>query len=237
MGSYFRDFYAPKATQQPTIGDTKFSVIRQDHMGWLNCDGRLISTEDFPLLFRVIEYSFGGSNDFFRLPDMRSAVPGAIGQGSNYNFSSNVSKYTLGAATGEETHALTIAEMPAHTHGSSNAVGSNDGNGFTTSNGLHNHTATDSGHTHPLPQQLTALSGLGPDDDWTNGSGTNTSLGYANITVSSNGDHAHQIFKTGGSLPHNNMQPTVFIGNMFIYSGKIHGATSKWRYELDTNIL
>jgi hypothetical protein len=33
------------------------------------------------------------------------------------------------------------------------------------------------------------------------------------------------------------MQPTLFIGNMFMYSGKIHGATSKWRYEIDTNIL
>jgi hypothetical protein len=53
MGSYFRDFYAPKATEQPTIGDTKFSVINYDHMGWMNCDGRLLSTETYPLLFRV----------------------------------------------------------------------------------------------------------------------------------------------------------------------------------------
>ncbi len=27
------------------------------------------------------------------------------------------------------------------------------------------------------------------------------------------------IYNTGGSLPHNNMQPTLFIGNTFIYSG------------------
>jgi hypothetical protein len=27
------------------------------------------------------------------------------------------------------------------------------------------------------------------------------------------------IYNTGGGLPHNNMQPTLFIGNTFIYSG------------------
>jgi microcystin-dependent protein len=50
-------------------------------------------------------------------------------------------------------------------------------------------------------------------------------------------NHQHSIATQGGDDPHNNMQPTLFIGNMFIYSGKIHGPTSKWRYEIDTNIL
>lgn len=268
MGSYFRDFYAPKATQQPTIGDTKFSVIRQDHMGWLNCDGRLVSTEDYPLLFRVIEYSFGGNNsNLFRLPDMRSAVPGAIGPGSNYNFSSNVSTYTLGNAVGEETHTLIRAEMPEHTHGSNVATGNDNGNGYTTTNGDHFHTGTtsnDGGHIHTYTDAYFAenagggggVFGTNADTDNDNdfryrtaAGGSTTNPADAQLSTSSNtghthqfttsnaGDHFHQIFNTGGSQPHNNMQPTVFIGNMFIYSGKIHGTTSKWRYELDTNIL
>ena len=234
MGSYYRDFYAPKATQQPTIGDTKFSVVRQDHMGWMNCDGRLLSTEDYPLLFRVIQYSFGGSGDQFALPDMRSRVPGAINQGTG------LTNRALGDAVGEETHTLIIAEMPSHTHGSADVSGNTNGNGNTTTNGLHNHTATDSGHTHSYVNQandqtVSALPGETAADQ--EDIGQTTGIGYANITVGSNGDHNHQIFNTGGSQPHNNMQPTLFIGNMFIYSGKIHGATSKWRYEIDTNIL
>ena len=240
MGSYYRDFYAPKATQQPTIGDTKFSVVRQDHMGWMNCDGRLLSTEDYPLLFRVIQYSFGGSGDQFRLPDMRSCIPGAIGPGTNVNVNAyipSVSARALGDATGEETHTLIINEIPSHTHGSADVSGNANGNGLTTINGQHNHTATDSGHTHSLPLSSAALTGVGPSDDVTQGSGYNTGEGFANITVGSNGDHQHQIYNTGGGAPHNNMQPTLFIGNMFMYSGKIHGATSKWRYEIDTNIL
>lgn len=262
MGSYFRDFHAPKATQQPTIGDTKFSVIRQDHMGWMNCDGRLLSTTDYPLLFRVVEYSFGGSNDQFRLPDMRSAVPGAIGNGSNYNSGltmSNVSARALGDAVGEETHTLIRNEMPSHTHGSTDVSGNANGNGFTTLNGSHAHAITDPshahaitdpGHTHSYFNQASnhsVATGTFPtesadnvDISQTTGSnftGITVNSNTTGIIVLSNGDHQHQIFNTGGDAPHNNMQPTLFIGNMFIYSGKIHGATSKWRYEIDTNIL
>ena len=32
--------------------------------------------------------------------------------------------------------------------------------------------------------------------------------------------HAHFIYPQGGSNAHNNMQPTIFMGNMFIFSGK-----------------
>jgi microcystin-dependent protein len=37
--------------------------------------------------------------------------------------------------------------------------------------------------------------------------------------------HTHTIVMSnqGGSNAHNNMQPTLFIGNMFIFSGKIAG--------------
>lgn len=224
MGSYYRDFYAPKATQQPTIGDTKFSVVRQDHMGWMNCDGRLLSTEDYPLLFRVIQYSFGGSGDQFALPDMRSRVPGAIYQGDG------LTNRALGDAVGEETHTLTIAEMPGHNHGT-DASDTVVGNNLTGAAGSHYHTGT-TDPTGSAPESETTAAGVytGPV---VAGSGTHTHT----FTTSTAPNHQHSIATQGGDDPHNNMQPTLFIGNMFIYSGKIHGATSKWRYEIDTNIL
>jgi microcystin-dependent protein len=232
MGSYFRDFHAPKATQQPTIGDTKFSVIRQDHMGWMNCDGRLLSTEDYPLLFRVVQYSFGGSNDQFALPDMRSCVPGAIGNGANSNVSAyipSVSVRALGDAVGEETHTLIRNEMPSHTHGSTDVSGNTNGDGVT-------------GDTDLTIAPTTVVTGVSAnnDDRGIDAIGTSVTTGIsvttANTSISPD-PHNHTIGRTGGDQPHNNMQPTVFIGNMFIYSGKIHGATSKWRYEINTNIL
>jgi len=252
MGSYYRDFYAPKATQQPTIGDTKFSVVRQDHMGWMNCDGRLLSTEDYPLLFRVVQYSFGGSGDQFALPDMRSRVPGAIYQGTG------LTNRALGDAVGAETHTLTIRELPAHNHGtdaSGNVVGNNltgaaGGHTHTINDPSHTHAITDPGHTHAYfnqPNEHQVAVSLTTTDtadnvnvNQTTGSsttGVTVNSNTTGITINSVPDHQHSIATQGENQPHNNMQPTLFIGNMFIYSGKIHGATSKWRYEIDTNIL
>jgi microcystin-dependent protein len=234
MGSYYRDFYAPKATQQPTIGDTKFSVVRQDHMGWMNCDGRLLATADYELLFRVIGYSFGGSGGQFALPDMRSRVPGAIKQGAG------LTNRALGDAVGEETHTLIIAEMPSHNHGT-NASDTVVGNNLTGVAGIHAHTITDPGHTHSYVNQpndhQVAVSLTTTDTADNVNINQTTGSSTTGITIDASGNHQHSIATQGGDDPHNNMQPTLFIGNMFVYSGKIHGATSKWRYEIDTNIL
>jgi hypothetical protein len=59
--------------------------------------------------------------------------------------------------------------------------------------------AEEPGHTHPIA----------PD-----GSHQHT------FQTSNEGNHQHTIGTTGGSNYHNNMQPTLFGGNMFIYSGK-----------------
>lgn len=239
MGSYFRDFYAPKATEQPTIGDTKFSVVNQDHMGWMNCDGRLLSTNDYALLFRVIGYSFGGSGDQFRLPDMRSRVPGAINQGAG------LTNRSLGASVGEETHTLTIAEMPSHNHGT-DASDTVVGNNLTGAAGSHFHTGTTDTagtHSHDI---TTANAGASVEnrvgqaiDNVNEGPASTQSAGAHTHTFTTNtvANHQHSIATQGGNQAYNIMQPTLFVGNMFIYSGKLHSGSSRWRYALDTNIL
>jgi microcystin-dependent protein len=40
-------------------------------VGWMMCAGQQISKTIYPLLFSKIGYTFGGSGDFFRLPDLR----------------------------------------------------------------------------------------------------------------------------------------------------------------------
>lgn len=166
-------------TQQ--VGDLKFSAHSTDHNGWLICDGRSLSRIDYQELYNVIGISFGANDaNTFKIPDMRGRVAGGIGDGPT------TTNRPLGTAVGEEEHTLTVDEMPSH-----------------------NHTITDSGHTHTLPVSSIDLAvGLGgPSDDVGQGGGYNTGSSTTGITINNTGD----------GNPHNNMQPTLFIGNMFIY--------------------
>lgn len=206
MGSYFRDYFCPTASQRPTVGDTKFSTIGRDHMGWLLCDGTLLSTETHNLLFQAIGYKFGGSGTQFALPDARGRVPGAIGSGTG------LTPRLLGASVGAETHTLTINQMPAHTHGSVSVSGNTDGDGYTSLNAT-GITANPHSHTGVPNQASTALNGA------SNNTGNGGSTSLETVTLN-DPTHQHQIGSTGGGAAHNNMQPTLFIGNMFIYSGK-----------------
>lgn len=181
------------AHQKPTVGDTKTSVIGVDHMGWLLCDGRSLLAKDYLFLFNVIGYSFGGSGANFNLPNPAGRVAGFIGSGSG------LSVRRLGDLSGEETHTLTIPEMPAHTH-----TGQTDlsGTGITAS------AVTSGNSTSFVVAQGAGNSAL-------------TSLNTtANIISDPRHRHAFTTNSTGGSLPHNNIQPTIFMGNMYIYSGK-----------------
>jgi microcystin-dependent protein len=205
MGSYFRDFYSPTATQRPTVGDTKFSVINQDHMGWMKCDGRALSKTTYNILYQVVGDAFGSSATMFNLPNAVGRVPGAVGKVAVDDAGRTTSAVRrLGDLSGEEVHLLNRNEMPAHTHGSANVTGNNNGDGLTNTVGDHVHgiDAVDAS---------LVVTGGGPNDDVVQGAGTTAPAG----------SHNHTIGSTGGGAVHNNMQPTIFIGNMFIFSGKV----------------
>lgn len=186
MASRNRDFFTLSAHQKPMTGDTKFSALGVDHMGWLICDGRALNVTDYRFLFDVIGYSFGSNGSTqFKLPDPAGRVIGAIGSGTG------LTTRALGDTVGEETHTLTIGEMPTH-----------------------NHTITDPGHSHSYVNQPNvaspAVSATTMDvADNVNINQTTTSS-ITGITINN----------TGGSNAHNNMQPTLFAGNMFMFSGK-----------------
>lgn len=74
---------------------------------WLICDGRAISRTAYSELFSVIgtTYGTGDGSTTFNIPDLRGNI--AIGASEDYE---------LGDSGGEETHTLTVNEMPSHTH-------------------------------------------------------------------------------------------------------------------------
>lgn len=224
MGSYFRDYYCPTATQRPTVGDTKFSVINQDHMGWMKCDGRALSKTTYNILYQVVGGAFGETASDFYLPNAQGRVPGAIG-------TSTGNTWALGDLSGQETHTLTIEEMPAHTHGSVDVTGNTNGNGITDLSGAHTHSGT----TDAGGNAIESESVFGGVTAQVSGSGTHT---HTFTTGQPSVLHHHKIGSTGGDAPHNNMQPTIFMGNMFIFSGKVRPtATNYYPYAAGTTIF
>lgn len=228
MSSQLRSYADFSSLQRHIVGDTKTSYVSEDHLGWLLCDGREVLISEFPRLYRVIGNTYGVPSEegYFVLPNASGRVIGNVG-----NAGVSGETWIAGDISGAETHILTIAEMPAHNHGTdaSNTV---VGNNLTGISGEHSHTYTDTGHTHsevgPYTPSTLAIENDNPDtsayvNTQSNTSGTNTPL---NITINPYGNHQHTIATQGGGQEHNNIQPTLFFGNLFIYSGTLHNRTS-----------
>ena len=97
-------------------------------MGWLKCDGSLLSKADYGLLYNVVGGTFGETATHFRLPDPLGRVIGVVGAGTD------LTARAKGDSLGEETHTLIINEMPAHKHGTVDVSGNTNGDGITSTN-------------------------------------------------------------------------------------------------------
>lgn len=75
--------------------------------GFLLCDGAEYLRVEYPELFAAIGtmYGSGDGSTTFNVPNLQTRVPVGKGEG-----------YELGDIGGEETHTLTIDEMPSHNH-------------------------------------------------------------------------------------------------------------------------
>lgn len=82
--------------------------------GWRICNGDVISRTDYSELFGVIGTTYGGGDgsNTFAIPDFRGRT--AIGAGENE--ATGHTAHALGQSGGEESHSLTVGEMPSHSH-------------------------------------------------------------------------------------------------------------------------
>ena len=73
------------------------------------CDGTAKSRTTYAALFAITGtlYGVGDGSTTFNIPDLRGRVP--VGKNTG-TFT------TIGGTGGEETHTLTVAEMPSHSH-------------------------------------------------------------------------------------------------------------------------
>ena len=95
---------------QPYVGEIRMFGGNFAPAGWAFCDGSLLAISQFDTLFNLIGTTYGGDGQStFALPDLRGRVPLHQGNTSQGTF-------VFGQRAGEESHTLTLSEIPVHSH-------------------------------------------------------------------------------------------------------------------------
>lgn len=91
---------------EPFLSEIRLMSFSFAPRGWALCNGQLLPINQNQALFSLLGTTFGGDGRVnFALPDLRGRTPIHVGSG-----------HTLGERAGEQSHTLSIAEMPTHTH-------------------------------------------------------------------------------------------------------------------------
>ena len=110
----------PSGTVLPYAG----SALPGNPNDYLLCNGAAVSRSTYSTLFTAIgtTYGVGNGSTTFNLPDLRGRViagqddMGGTSADRLTNQTGGLNGDTLGATGGAETHTLTEAQIPAHTH-------------------------------------------------------------------------------------------------------------------------
>jgi microcystin-dependent protein len=102
---------------------------------WLVCQGQALATAGiYNALFGVIGFTYGGGGGSFNLPDLGGRVTaGKEATATRLTTAgSGIDGATLAAAGGLQTHVLTLAQSPAHSHTTTLAASNNTPNVVNT---------------------------------------------------------------------------------------------------------
>lgn len=175
---------------------------------WVWADGTAYAAATYPEASANIHANWkthAGKADpgagMFRVPDMRGATPvgmDAMPGGASANRIVRTAADTLAGILGEETHALTQAELASHAH-------------VVTDPG-HNHGISDPGHNHP--SGYGALVTASPPDGQSvlvgNAPGTVSTISYTGIGIQTRVTGI-TVQNTGNNNAHENLPPSNFI--------------------------
>lgn len=86
--------------------------------GWIFCEGQQLSVKEYPALFDIIGYTYGGEGEYFSLPDMREYVPCGAGKRASNTSEEMILGTCYESQIGSHTHAQSAHChcRPAHTH-------------------------------------------------------------------------------------------------------------------------
>lgn len=96
---------------EPFLAEIRMVGFNFAPRGWAFCDGQILPINQNQSLYSLLGTTYGGDGrTSFALPDLRGRAPihvGSVNGGQNH---------VQGQRSGEETHTLSTAEMPAHSH-------------------------------------------------------------------------------------------------------------------------
>jgi len=96
---------------EPFIGEIKLLGFYFAPIGYMTCQGQILSIAQNTALFSLIGTSFGGNGvTTFALPDLQGRVPNGQGQGPG------LPNYIIGQKAGTPTTTLTTNSLPMHVH-------------------------------------------------------------------------------------------------------------------------
>jgi len=153
---------------EPFLGEIRIFSFSFPPKGWALCNGQLLAINQNQALFSILGTTYGGNGQTsFALPNLQGRVPLHPGQG-----------IALGQQAGSETVALSISQLPTHSHGLA--------------------ASTDpAAATLPTGNALAKKARFGADV-------------YA-APAAETSLHPASLGSTGGSQPHENMQPFTVL--------------------------
>ncbi|MBR1266843.1 phage tail protein [Bradyrhizobium sp. AUGA SZCCT0222] len=106
---------------EPFLSEIRMMSFGFAPQGWALCNGQTLPINQNQALFSLLGTTYGGNGQTtFQLPNLQGRVPNHTGGIGHF----------LGQIGGEQSHTLSIAELPSHTHfaqASGNAGNSQDG--------------------------------------------------------------------------------------------------------------
>lgn len=175
-----------------TIGEIRAFAGDYAPRGWEICNGKLLNVSDYPALFSLIGFAYGGDGrSTFALPDLRGRLVVQNGQltgGSTFPFAK---------PNGQQTVTITTGNMAEHQH---DLVASKEPAVTSTASNTYLSKAQDPGN--PGSDVLSYL----PYN------ATDTTLKVATLNVNT-------LTSAGQGLPHDNRQPYLPISYIIALNG------------------